>query len=128
AERLGATTSAVHLPEEADAVWRPLSQSLRTDASLVARADSIALARSTFAGLSATIQTVLTRFGNPLEQPVHVAFCPMAFDNQGGTWIQASTVVDNAYYGASMRTCGALQATIEPNQHLASEARGRSPG
>jgi Cu(I)/Ag(I) efflux system membrane fusion protein len=125
---LGAVASAVQLPAEAAPVWAPLSQTLRTNVSLLARADTIALARGTFAAVSSTIQAVLTRFGNPLEDPIYQAFCPMAFDNRGGTWFQAGTTIDNAYYGATMRTCGELQATIQPGDHLSDEAQERSPG
>ena len=31
--------------------------------------------------------------------------CPMAFDNRGGTWIQADANVRNPYYGAAMLKC-----------------------
>ncbi len=122
AQALVDAAASARLPAEADAVWGPLSASLRTDAGLVARADSIALARNTFAGVSSTIQTVLTRLGNPLDTPVHLAYCPMAFDNHGGHWVQAGETVDNAYYGAAMRQCGEFQATIGPDQHLESSA------
>ena len=126
ARTLGDAATAVQLPSEADTAWGPMSQSLRTDAEMVAQADTIALARNTFAGVSATLQTVLARFGNPLNDDIHLAYCPMAFDNQGGTWIQAGETVDNAYYGTTMRTCGELQATIRPDHHLESSTRRRA--
>lgn len=32
--------------------------------------------------------------------------CPMAFNNKGGTWLQAKKDLRNPYYGSMMLTCG----------------------
>lgn len=41
-----------------------------------------------------------------------LAHCPMAFDNNGGHWIQKSENLRNPYYGASMLKCGAIQRSF----------------
>ena len=35
-----------------------------------------------------------------------VAFCPMAFQGRGGTWVQAPGMLRNPYYGDAMLSCG----------------------
>ncbi|HBQ19683.1 MAG TPA: hypothetical protein DEF51_54015, partial [Myxococcales bacterium] len=40
------------------------------------------------------------------------------FDNRGAEWVQAAEQIDNAYFGAAMRTCGSIRATVEPAAFL----------
>ena len=41
---------------------------------------------------------------------MHVAHCPMAMDNQGADWLQASNrEIQNPYFGAKMAHCGKFQ-------------------
>lgn len=44
---------------------------------------------------------------------LHVAFCPMAFKNQGGHWLQDGEVIANPYYPTSMKRCGELKRAVE---------------
>lgn len=37
---------------------------------------------------------------------LHFFFCPMAFDNQGGDWLQESAGIENPYFGDAMLNCG----------------------
>ena len=39
-----------------------------------------------------------------------MAFCPMAFDNEGGRWIQPKGEIMNPYYGSAMRRCGVFES------------------
>ena len=111
-------TARVHLPPRATGAWAPIATTLRTDAAHIGHADSLASARDRFSSLSSAVQDALSRFGNPLDEPVHLAFCPMARGNQGGHWLQRGESIDNAYYGAAMRSCGELQASAAPGAHL----------
>lgn len=43
------------------------------------------------------------------EQELNEAYCPMAFDNSGASWIQIGEVIDNPYFGASMLRCGVIK-------------------
>lgn len=104
--------------------WQPLATDLRQHATRVADATSLEAARGPFEPLSATITRVLRVFGNPLDRPVRLAFCPMAFDDRGAEWVQSGETVDNAYFGASMRRCGDVRATVAPGAHLPAP-RGR---
>ncbi|MBI2821461.1 MAG: DUF3347 domain-containing protein [Acidobacteria bacterium] len=38
-----------------------------------------------------------------------VAFCPMAHNNKGASWIQKEGDIMNPYFGAAMLHCGAIQ-------------------
>lgn len=40
---------------------------------------------------------------------VYQAFCPMAFDDQGGAWLQKDEVINNPYFGDMMLRCGEIQ-------------------
>ena len=38
--------------------------------------------------------------------------CPMAFDNQGATWLQNTNLLANPYFGEMMLRCGSVDAVI----------------
>lgn len=97
--------------------WHPLHTKLLADLQPLLTTTSIAQARKQFQFLTQTIQKVLLTFGNPIDQPVRLAYCPMAFDNKGGHWFQRAEQVDNVYYGNQMRRCGEIRTTVAPHQH-----------
>jgi Cu(I)/Ag(I) efflux system membrane fusion protein len=43
-----------------------------------------------------------------------VAYCPMAFDYEGGHWIQRQGEIMNPYYGSGMLLCGAFKSIPSP--------------
>ena len=43
---------------------------------------------------------------------LYLAYCPMAFDNTGGHWLQKDKTVNNPYFGAQMLRCGMIKETI----------------
>ncbi len=114
------TAAAAFTPADVQALaqWEPIATRLRQHASAVAEAGTLEAARAPFEPLSAAVTTLLRVFGNPLEQPVRLAFCPMAFDDRGAEWVQAGETIDNAYFGAAMRRCGNVRATVAPGAHL----------
>jgi membrane fusion protein, copper/silver efflux system len=98
-------------PAKAKDAWPPIAEELRQHAQHVAQADSLEAARGPFEGLSAAVTTLLRRFGNPLDQPLEIAFCPMA-SGRGAMWIQQGKTIDNPYFGETMRRCGELRETV----------------
>lgn len=98
--------------------WRSIGEEARAQAARLSVAETIQDARGAFEPLSAQVARALRIFGNPTEQPLSLAYCPMAFDDRGAEWVQAEGAVDNAYFGAAMRTCGTLRATVAPGEHL----------
>jgi membrane fusion protein, copper/silver efflux system len=74
--------------------------------------DDIAKRRISFKPLSETLWETLQTFGYKPEQTARWFNCPMAFDNEGGNWIQESTETSNPYYGAMMLKCGSEESKI----------------
>ncbi len=105
-------------PEEAAKVWAGIGSQLRAHAHHVDQATDLETARVGFEGVTEQISTLLGRFGNPLDRPVHLAFCPMAQGTEGASWIQQGETIDNAYFGNSMRTCGEVRQEIAPGAYL----------
>lgn len=46
------------------------------------------------------------------DSEFYVMHCPMANDNQGADWLQASKPLQNPYFGAMMLKCGEVKETI----------------
>jgi membrane fusion protein, copper/silver efflux system len=120
AERLASAAKDVDASADplAAAAWQTLGEGLEREATVAAQSTAIEGARGAFLRLSALTKQLLQVFGNPLDQPVRLAFCPMANSDQGAEWIQAGTVVDNSYFGESMLSCGEVRATVDPGQYL----------
>ncbi len=72
-------------------------------ASTAAGAGEIEELRRAFKPLSAKMLEAA------LPEGYAVAFCPMAFDYEGGHWIQREGEIMNPYYGSGMLHCGAFK-------------------
>ncbi len=94
--------------------WSGLARVLSGDVTKFKNAENIDDARSAFRNLTQSLQRVFASFGNPLEESVRLAYCPMAFDNKGAEWFQRSETVDNAYFGSEMLRCGEIRAELTP--------------
>jgi len=46
------------------------------------------------------------------NEGLNVAYCPMAFDNAGASWVQKGDRINNPYFGASMLRCGEITEKI----------------
>lgn len=90
--------------------WRRAAASLRTDAP----ATTIDEARSRFEQLSRGVVQVERRFGHHGSDAWHLAYCPMAFENEGAEWMQRGEEIDNPYFGASMLRCGEVLESFAP--------------
>lgn len=106
-------------PHEAHAAWSDISSALRRHGQHIAMADSLEGARQGFEALSEAVIQLLSRFGNPTGQALHLAFCPMAAGSDGALWVQEGSEIDNSYFGASMLTCGEVRQEIAPDGYLA---------
>ncbi len=118
ARALGDAVAGATLTGEAAAAWGEVADPLRSHAMHVAMSGDLEGARGGFEPLSAGIEELLIRFGNPLDAELHVAFCPMAQGDAGARWVQQGTTIDNAYFGASMRTCGEIRSEVSPGAFL----------
>lgn len=50
--------------------------------------------------------------GTTGKQDLYLARCPMAFENKGGTWLQADKNIRNPYFGSRMLKCGSVQKQV----------------
>lgn len=92
-------------------IWRTNAKALRPSAPY----DDIERARADFEPMSNAIFALIDRFGVPDDAPLHIAYCPMAFDFEGADWLQRTETIDNPYFGATMLQCGEIVRTIEPD-------------
>lgn len=75
---------------------------VKSMAATMAAAKDINALRAHFRPLSLSMKD------QALPEGYVTAYCPMAFDNTGGYWLQKSGSLANPYYGAEMLTCGAV--------------------
>ena len=109
--------SATLSPQQLRA-WSAMISVLNHDLAPVTKSASLDDARVHFKHLTLTIRDFLAVFGNTTNTVLREAFCPMAFNNLGGTWFQRSAQVDNVYYGDLMRRCGSIRTQLRSGQRL----------
>ncbi len=93
--------------------WESELNSLSAITTRLAKANDLETLRSAFALLSEELLTLQRVFGLPDSDQLFELHCPMAFEGRGATWIQASDVVHNPYYGASMLKCADRVESLE---------------
>ncbi len=101
--------------------WAPMQRGLITHARYFERAASIEVARAAFETLTAQVAGLMRVFGNPLDEALHLNFCPMAFDNRGAQWFQRGDTLQNAYFGAAMLQCGERREALGGGEFLSGE-------
>jgi len=80
----------------------------------VAGAADLAAARAAFEPLTGTGLALIRRFGHAGTDLLVEAFCPMAFDQRGASWLQAGEKIANPWFGAEMPDCGQVTARFPP--------------
>jgi Cu(I)/Ag(I) efflux system membrane fusion protein len=105
-------------PPEAMRAWTNVREQLVPRVRAFRDATDIDTARATFEDITQQLELLLQHFGNPLEEKLKVAYCPMAFDNRGAEWLQTEDEVDNVYFGKEMLRCGEFRETAEQGAHL----------
>ena len=93
--------------------WMKDLAALGESAKTLTGAADIKSAREAFERLSSTLILVAYRFGADEDTSIRRFHCPMAFDDRGGDWLQASEPLLNPYFGAAMLRCGVLRETIQ---------------
>ncbi len=92
--------------------WMEHAGALKSLFTAISETDGIEPARLKFAVLSEEIVVVLARFGMS-EGPLYKAWCPMAFDNRGASWVQSEEEISNPYFGAMMLRCGEIKEVLK---------------
>jgi Cu(I)/Ag(I) efflux system membrane fusion protein len=86
---------------------------LSAPAKDITAASDIKSARKAFLSLSKEVTTLVEHIGTTQDTPLYIAHCPMAFNNEGGSWLQADKTVSNPYYGSMMLRCGSIKKQID---------------
>ncbi len=103
---------ATALTGEAGALWASVAATLRAAIARGRAAPDIATARRVFADVSAAMIDLVRGMGSPADAPLHIAYCPMAFDDRGASWIQDDQEIANPYFGSSMLRCGVIELRV----------------
>ena len=90
--------------------WMGHLKNLNAATIKLTKASAIEQQREAFYPLSQQLSMTLKVFS--IQKPVYQAFCPMAFDNKGATWLQKIEEIVNPYFGEMMLQCGEIQETI----------------
>ena len=99
----------IHLDiQKHEAIVKPLTE--------IIESQDLALQRERFYALSQALQVALEANNdlviNAGREPLFIQYCPMAFGNQGGTWLSAEPNVMNPFYGDEMLNCGVVRDTL----------------
>jgi Cu(I)/Ag(I) efflux system membrane fusion protein len=129
-EALGAlrtATEAVPTDKMAEPVreaWSAHRKAILKTLEDVDEAEGIEAARTGFALLSESLSALARRVGSPMDGPLYLLHCPMAFSNRGANWLQADAEVRNPYFGSAMPKCGEVTKVIQPARSKAEGGDG----
>jgi membrane fusion protein, copper/silver efflux system len=102
-----AELSASHAPGDA----KPLVAGV-VDAAKAMQSKTLDQQREAFVKLSEA--TIKLASATRLTDKLYVVECPMAFGDKGARWLQSDDTVANPYYATEMKSCGGVEATLEP--------------
>ena len=94
------------LKGEAHDAWMAYSKELDIVLAELRAANDLAVLRAHFQPFSNQMASVILALGVGPSNPVYRLHCPMALDNHGARWLQASDEVHNPYLGTRMPKCG----------------------
>ncbi len=85
---------------------------LKDAVASISVATNIMDARKAFLNLSNEMiaKTDGLELGN--KDALFLAYCPMAFNNTGGHWLQKDKTVNNPYFGSQMLRCGSIKKAV----------------
>ncbi len=89
--------------------WNALSAEIVRATEHLKHAQKIASVRGIFEVVSKSILAVERSFGHRGKAVHREAFCPMAAQGKGASWLQLAESVENPFYGSSMFTCGEIR-------------------
>ena len=92
--------------------WARYSKAIASGLGEMEQAAGIDALRSGFFSLSVAMTGMVEAYGAG-QGPVYELYCPMAFGNQGATWLQGDPRVNNPYFGASMLRCGEVKRQLK---------------
>ena len=109
-QALGQADESARLAEGGE--WGRHSEAITSGLGQMEQAADIDALRAGFFPLSVAMTGMVEAYGAG-QGPVYELYCPMAFGNQGATWLQSDPQVDNPYFGASMLRCGEVKRQLK---------------
>ncbi|MCB2206425.1 efflux RND transporter periplasmic adaptor subunit [bacterium] len=95
--------------------WAELRKSLTGDLESLQQSRDLEKQRLRYAELGGQLQAALTTFGVEGDT-VYLAYCPMAFNDDGAYWLTSSPEIRNPYFGDAMLKCGVVKGAIGTNE------------
>ena len=121
-ERLRSVSSEKLTAPSAD-VWKDFAGRLEKSLAELKTREKVEPFRSDFQDLSLLIDEMVRRFGTA-SLPAFVHYCPMAFNDTGGSWLQPDENLLNPYFGATMLRCGEIREQIAAAKSIPLEEKG----
>ncbi len=109
------------LDDEAHSAWMEHQPHLEDNINQLEQAKDIARQRQIFSPLSDRLAEVVEAFGIDRET-VFLAYCPMAFDDEGAFWLSEFKEIKNPYYGDAMLACGEVKKEISAKRESQPQA------
>jgi membrane fusion protein, copper/silver efflux system len=91
--------------------WMQVYDSIESQLNAISASSDLDELRTHFLPLSEELAEAAQRFG--VEGVVYVQNCPMAFDDEGGSWLSREEQIQNPYLPDTMLGCGSVIETIE---------------
>ncbi len=101
---------ATALPLVAREQWDDERLALSDAGRAAVASDDIDELRRHFEPLANAALALERTFRHAGDQLHAEAYCPMAFDDRGASWLQVGTEILNPYFGAAMLACGEVRA------------------
>ncbi len=115
------------LPRKPRSLWEEELSTLRMGATDGLEAEGLAPLRKSFADISKAMLAVARLFGQPGSEVIYEAFCPMAFDSRGASWIQIGKAIHNPFFGTAMQSCGEIREEFKGVRSEGTKKAGVAP-
>lgn len=99
------------LPGKGRALWAKHREALFVIAQKGKGLSKAKTLRKAFQPLAMAMIDLERTIGHAGMKPYYLAYCPMAFNNTGGYWLQKQKGILNPYFGKKMLVCGEVKAT-----------------
>lgn len=92
--------------------WSRVKEVLKESAETINNTGEPGKIREEYRALSEALYQFLQTAGPIPDRDIHVFHCPMAFDEEGATWLQSEDSLTNPYFEDQMKSCGDKRGVI----------------
>lgn len=97
------------VPQSVHMQWMTFVKQLHAGISVAQGNTTIDTLRTQgFKEISDVIVQIEKLFGHAGADTYYEAYCPMALDNTGSSWLQKTDIIDNPFFGSRMLRCGEI--------------------